>query len=80
MLKIKDDVDLRKLNCDTPKDDFIWSYKELLFDRDTRVILENQFGVGNALTKIRLVNLYELIQAGLVKEVTEFEENNNHIN
>lgn len=74
MLKIKDNVDLRALNCDTPKDDFIWSYKELLFDRDTRVILENQFGVGNELTKIRLENLYELIQAGLVEKVGEDNE------
>lgn len=66
-LRIKSNVDLRKLNCDTPKDDFIWSYKELLFDRDTRVILENQFGVGNDLTRIRLENLYDLIKADLVE-------------
>ena len=71
MLKIKDNVDLRTLNCDTPKDDFIWSYKELLFDRDTRVILENQFGVGNNLTKIRLENLYDLIKADLVEKVED---------
>ena len=73
MLKIKDNVDLRTLNCDTPKDDFIWSYKKLLFDRDTRIILENQFGVGNYLTRIRLENLYDLIKANLVEKVSDKE-------
>ena len=31
MLKIKSDINLKELKCDTPKDDFIWAYKELLF-------------------------------------------------
>jgi hypothetical protein len=68
MLKIKDNVDLRKLKCDTPKDDFIWAYKELLFDRDTRIINQNQFYVGGYLTATRLENLYDLIKADLVEK------------
>lgn len=71
MLKIKDNVDLRKLKRDTPKDDLIWAYKELLFDRDTRIINQNQFCVGGYLTATRLNNLYDLIKADLVEKVGE---------
>ena len=69
MLKIKSNIDLKELKCDTPKDDFIWAYKELLFDRDTRIINQNQFYVGGYLTATRLENLYDLIKADLIEKV-----------
>ena len=71
MLKIKDDVDLKEIGCDVSEDDFdqIWSYGELLFDKNTRQILEDQF--FSDITNIRLDNLYDLIKADLVEKVEE---------
>lgn len=69
MLKIKDEVDLKEIGCDISEDEFdqIWAYDELLFDKDTRRILENQF--FSDVVDVRLENLYDLIQAGLVEKV-----------
>lgn len=69
MLKIKDDVNLKEIGCDISEDEFdqIWSYDELLFDKDTRRILENQF--FSDVANIRLENLYDLIKADLVEKV-----------
>ena len=72
MLKIKDNVDLKKLeHCYISDDEFdqIWSYKEVLFDKDTRVIFTNQF--FNDLGEKRLDYLYDLIKDGLVEKVGE---------
>lgn len=71
MLKIKDDVDLKEIGCDISEDEFdqIWAYDELLFDKDTRRILENQF--FSDVVDVRLENLYDLIQAGLVEKIEE---------
>ena len=69
MLKIKDSVDLETLeHCYISDDKFdqIWSCKEVLFDKDTRVILTYQF-----LNEKRLDNLYDLIKAGLVEKVIQ---------
>ena len=69
MLKIKDSVDLETLeHCYISNDKFdqIWSCKEVLFDKDTRVILTYQF-----LNEKRLDNLYDLIKAGLVEKVIQ---------
>lgn len=68
-LRIKDGVDLKEIGCDISEDKFdqIWSYDELLFDKDTRRILENQF--FSDVVDIRLENLYDLIQAGLVEKI-----------
>ena len=72
MLKIKDNVDLKGLeHCYISDDDFdqIWSYKEVLFDKDTRVIFTNQF--FNDLGEKRLDYLYDLIKADLVEKAGE---------
>lgn len=72
MLKIKDNVDLKTLeHCYISDDKFdqLWSYKEVLFDKDTRVIFTNQF--FNDLGDERLDNLYDLIKADLVEKVDE---------
>lgn len=71
MLKIKDNVDLKEIGCDISEDEFdqIWAYDELLFDKDTRRILENQF--FSDVVDVRLENLYDLIQAGLVEKIEE---------
>ena len=69
MLKIKDSVDLETLeHCYISDDEFdqIWSCKEVLFDKDTRVILTYQF-----LNEKRLDNLYDLIKADLVEKVLQ---------
>ena len=69
MLKIKDSVDLETLeHCYISDDKFdqIWSCKEVLFDKDTRVILTYQF-----LNEKRLDNLYDLIKADLVEKVLQ---------
>lgn len=70
MLKIKDNVDFEDLKyCYISDDDFdqIWSYKELLFDKDTRIIFKDQF--FNDLGDERLDNLYDLIKMDLVEKV-----------
>ncbi len=69
MLKIKDNVDLKELGCDLDEEDFIWNFKELLFYKDTRIILSDQF--FNSLGNIRLDILYDLIKADLVEKVEE---------
>ena len=72
MLKIKDNIDLKELKyCYISDDelDQIWSYKELLFDKDTRIIFKDQF--FNHLGDERLDNLYDLIKDGLVEKVEE---------
>lgn len=68
MLKIKDNVDLKEIGCDISDDEFdqIWCFGELLFDKDTRIISQTQFGY---LTSKRLENLYDLIKADLVEKV-----------
>ena len=70
MLKIKDNVDLKKIGCDISEDEYdqIWAYKELLFDKDTRIIISNQFEFLNG---TRLNSLYDLIKADLVEKVDE---------
>ena len=70
MLKIKDNVDLKELeHCYISDDEFdqIWSYKEVLFDKDARVIFTNQF--FNDLGEKRLDYLYDLIKADLVEKI-----------
>ncbi len=69
MLKIKDNVDLKELGCDMDEEDFLWSYGELLFDKDTREIFPYQFLNDNS--SIRLDLLYDLIKADLVEKVDE---------
>ena len=72
MLKIKDNVDLKNRQyCYISDDEFgqIWSYKNVLFDKDTRVIFSNQF--FNDLGDKRLDDLYDLIKADLVEKVEE---------
>lgn len=74
MLKIKDNVDLKELeHCYISDDEFdqIWSYKEVLFDKDTRVIFTNQF--FNDLGEKRLDYLYDLIKDGLVEKIESDE-------
>ena len=73
MLKIKDNVDLKKIGCNISDDKFdqIWSYGELLFDKDTKIISQTQFHVGGYLTAKRLENLYDLIKADLVEKVED---------
>ncbi len=71
MLKIKDSVDLKELGCDMCKEDFIWSYKELLFDRDTRIIDGQQFFWDDKC--LRIDALYDLIKADLVEKVDSNE-------
>ena len=69
MLKIKDDVDIKKMKDFYISDDEfdqLWSYKELLFDKDTRIILADQFMFLNGK---RLDDLYDLIKDGLVEKV-----------
>ena len=72
MLKIKDNFDLKKLGCDLDEEDFIWNFKELLFYKDTRIILSDQF--FNSIGNIRLDILYDLINAGLVEKVGDNED------
>ena len=72
MLKIKDNVNLKTLeHCYISDDEFdqLWSYKEVLFDKDTRVIFTNQF--FNDLGDERLDNLYDLIKMDLVEKDDE---------
>ena len=69
MLKIKDDVDLKKLGCDMNEMDILWNYKELLFYRDTREIFSKQF--FDDICKIRLDLLYDLIKADLIEKVDD---------
>ena len=69
MLKIKDDVDIKKMKDFYISDDEfdqLWSYKELLFDKDTRIILADQFMFLNGK---RLDDLYDLIKDGLVEKI-----------
>ena len=69
MLKIKDDVDIKKMKDFYISDDEfdqLWSYKELLFDKDTKIILADQFMFLNGK---RLDDLYDLIKDGLVEKV-----------
>lgn len=75
MLKIKDNVDLKEIGCDISDDEFdqICCFRELLFDKDTRIISQAQFYVGGYLTSKRLENLYDIIKADLVEKV---EDNN----
>ena len=70
MLKIRDDIDLKELkHCYISDDDFdqIWSYKNVLFDKDTKIIFQDQF--FNDLGGKRLDDLYDLIKDGLVEKV-----------
>lgn len=70
MLKIKDNVGLKELKyCYVSDDEFdqIWSYKNVLFDKDTRIIFTDQF--FNDLGDKRLDDLYDLIKADLVEKV-----------
>ena len=70
MLKIKDNVDLKNREyCYISEDEFdqIWSFKNVLFDKDTRIIYSNQF--FNDLGEKRLDDLYDLIKDGLVEKV-----------
>ena len=72
MLKIKDNVDLKNRQyCYISDDEFdqIWSYKNVLFDKDTRIIFSNQF--FNDLGDKRLEDLYDLIKADLVEKVED---------
>ena len=71
MLKIKDSVDLKKIGCYISDDEFdqLWSYKELLFDKDTREIFQHQF--FNDSSNKRLDVLYDLIKADMVEKVEE---------
>ena len=73
MLKIKDNVDLKEIGCYISDDEFdqIWSYGELLFDKDTGIINQTQFGVGGYLTAKRLENLYDLIKADMVEKIDD---------
>lgn len=73
MLKIKDNVDLKEIGCDISDDEFdqIWSYKELLFYKDTRIIYPMQFNTYNELIEKRILALYDLIKADLVEKVGE---------
>ena len=68
MLKIKDNVDLKEIGCYISDDEFdqLWNYQELLFDKDTRIILADQFQFLNGQ---RLEALYDLIKDGLVEKV-----------
>ena len=69
MLKIKDDVDIKKMKDFYISDDEfdqLWSYKELLFDKDTRIIPADQFMFLNCK---KLDDLYDLIKDGLVEKV-----------
>ena len=66
MLKIKDNVDLKKLGCNMNNEDILWSYNELLFYRDTRIIFTQQFFNDNS--NKRLDILYDLIKADLVEK------------
>jgi hypothetical protein len=69
MLKIKDNVDIKKIKDFYISDDEfdqLWSYKELLFDKDTRIILADQFMFLNGQ---RLDDLYDLIKDGLVEKI-----------
>jgi hypothetical protein len=70
MLKIRDEVDLKNRKyCYVSDDEFdqIWSFKNVLFDKDTRIIFPNQF--FNDLGEKRLDDLYDLIKADLVEKV-----------
>lgn len=71
MLKIKNNVDLKEIGCHISDDDFdqIWSYKNVLFDKDTRIIFQNQF--LNDWSGKRLDDLYDLIKDGLVVKVDD---------
>ena len=72
MLKIKENVDLTNREyCYTSEDEFdqIWSFKNVLFDKDTRIIYSNQF--FNDLGEKRLDDLYDLIKADLIEKVDE---------
>ena len=71
MLKIKDSVNLKKIGCYISDDEFdqLWSYKELLFDKDTREIFQHQFFNDNS--NKRLDILYDLIKADMVEKVEE---------
>lgn len=74
MLKIKDDVDLTEKLFKKSDDEFdqIYSYGELLFDKDTRIIIETQFICCDLLLlEKRLNDLYDLIKADLVEKVNE---------
>lgn len=74
MLKIKDNIDLSERLFQKSDDEFdqIWSYGELLFDKDTREISETQFICCDlALLEKRLNDLYDLIKADLVEKVDE---------
>ena len=68
MLKIKNNVDLKEIGCDISDDEFdqIWCFGELLFDKDTRIILADQFMFLNGQ---RLDDLYDLIKADLVEKI-----------
>ncbi len=76
MLKIKDNVDLTEKLFQKSDDEFdqIYSYGELLFDKDTRIISQTQFYVGGYLTAKRLENLYDLIKANLVEKCGDDNE------
>lgn len=71
MLKIKDSVDLKKIGCYISDDEFdqLWSYKELLFDKDTREIFQHQFFNDNS--NKRLDVLYDLIKADMIEKIEE---------
>ena len=72
MLKIIDNVDLTEALFKKSDDEFdqLWSYGELLFDKDTREISETQFICCDLeLLGKRLNDLYDLTKAGLVEKV-----------
>lgn len=70
MLKIKDDIDLKSNpNFQISDDEYdqIWAYKDLLFDKDTRIIYDYQFSLD--LAEKRIDDLYDATQEGLVEKV-----------
>ena len=74
MLKIKDNVDLTEKLFQKSDDEFdqIYSYGELLFDKDTRIISETQFICCDLwLLEKRLNDLYDLIKADMVEKIDD---------
>lgn len=75
MFKIRDDANLDGALFKKSDDEFdqLWAYDELLFDKDTRIIPQTQFGIGGYLTSKRLENFYELSKLDLLEIIDNYD-------
>jgi hypothetical protein len=71
MLKIKDDVDLKKIGFDKDEEDFIYQDDIGLCCEEDKIIYFGNMSSFQIDQDKHLDKLYDLIQAGLVEKIKE---------